>query len=460
MAGIGFVLRKLTRRDDLLGIVQGYTHAALASTGPWLFTVLSLGAISFLTASLGQLREVNVFRTIIIYNFSFSLVFTGPILLVVTRYLSDMIYRKDVSGTIGMLLGSMALAFGGQALIVVPFYLFYVDLPAALQLAAIANYFAIAGIWLVSVYLTALKDFTSITRSFAAGMVAGAAGAVWLAFDLGALGMTIGFTAGLALIFFALVARIFAEYPYRCRRPFDFLSYYRPYWELAASGLVYNTAIWVDKWLMWTAPEREMVPSGLVTYPDYDSAMFLAYLTVVPSLAAFVLQIETSFFERYLAFYRDIQHHASYRRIARNQRDIVVTILRSGRNLLILQGSITFVAIALAPNLFAALGINFRQIGMFRIGVLGSFFQVMVLSLSVIVAYFDLRKVTLAIFLVMLATNIGFTLVTLELGFPYYGYGNFASNLVTFLFAAFATAYYLNQLPYLTFVRNNASVQN
>ena len=53
--------------------------------------------------------------------------------------------------------------------------------------------------------------------------------------------------------------------------------------------------------------------------------------------------------------------------------------------------------------------------------------------------------------------------MTLELGFPYYGYGNFFSNMTTFLFAAFAAfaaAYYLNQLPYLTFVRNNASVQN
>ncbi len=50
MAGIGFALRKLTRRDDLIGVIQGYAHSALAATGPWLFTVASLGAISTLTA--------------------------------------------------------------------------------------------------------------------------------------------------------------------------------------------------------------------------------------------------------------------------------------------------------------------------------------------------------------------------------------------------------------------------
>ena len=45
MAGIGFALRKLARRDDLLGILQGYAHSALVSAGPWVFTVLSLAGI-------------------------------------------------------------------------------------------------------------------------------------------------------------------------------------------------------------------------------------------------------------------------------------------------------------------------------------------------------------------------------------------------------------------------------
>ncbi len=459
MAGIGFVLRKLTRRDDLLGIMQGYTHAAMASSGPWLFTVLSLGAISALTADLDRLYDVTTFRLVVIYNFAFSLVFTGPILLVATRYLSDMIYRKDVSGAVGMLLGSLFLAFATQAIVVVPFYLFFIDLNLLVQLAAIANYFLITGIWVVSIFLTAMKDFKAITRAFATGMLLGAFAAVYLSLDLGALGMLIGFSAGLVLIVFGLIARIFAEYPCVSIRPFGFFDYYRPYWDLAAAGLVYNTAIWIDKWVMWMAPEREIGHGGFVTFPDYDSAMFLAYLTVVPSLAAFVLTVETAFFEKYLAFYRDIQHHATYRRIADNQRALVTTVMRSGRNLLILQGAICFVTIALAPAIFGAMGFNFLQLGMFRIGVLGAFFQMLILALTVIIAYFDLRRVALRIYVLMLVTNGLFSWVTLELGFAYYGYGYFLSMLVTFIAAAGLTGYYLGRLPYLTFVRNNASVQ-
>ena len=77
MAGIGFALRKLTQRDDLLGMVQGYVHSALVIAGPWLFTVTALGALNLLAAEQTALDELIVFRLIVIYHFSFSLVLTG-----------------------------------------------------------------------------------------------------------------------------------------------------------------------------------------------------------------------------------------------------------------------------------------------------------------------------------------------------------------------------------------------
>jgi uncharacterized membrane protein len=50
---------------------------------------------------------------------------------------------------------------------------------------------------------------------------------------------------------------------------------------------------------MWMAPQREALSIGLISFPDYESSMFLAYRSVVPSLAAFILSIETGFFEKY-----------------------------------------------------------------------------------------------------------------------------------------------------------------
>lgn len=57
-----------------------------------------------------------------------------------------------------------------------------------------------------------------------------------------------------------------------------------------------------------------------------------------------------------------------------------------------------------------------------------------------------------------LATNGLLTLVTLKLGFRFYGYGYFLSALIAFAGAFMGTDQYIRRLPYQTFVRNNASV--
>ncbi|MFO1523847.1 MAG: exopolysaccharide Pel transporter PelG [Kiritimatiellia bacterium] len=94
MAGIGFELRKLLHRDDLSGIVAGMTRATVLSTGPWIFTVLSLAGIDTLGPQLVARTELTEFQLVIFYNFAFSLVVSGPILTVVTRYLSDLVYGR------------------------------------------------------------------------------------------------------------------------------------------------------------------------------------------------------------------------------------------------------------------------------------------------------------------------------------------------------------------------------
>ena len=45
-----------------------------------------------------------------------------------------------------------------------------------------------------------------------------------------------------------------------------------------------------------TSRARTMLDSGMIMYSDYDSAMFLAYLTIIPSMAIFMFSVETNFF--------------------------------------------------------------------------------------------------------------------------------------------------------------------
>lgn len=459
MAGIGFALRKLARRDDILGVLQGHAHSAFITSGPWMFTILALAGVNVAGGELLTRDELNLFRVVIIYNFCFSVVLTGPMLLVATRYLADCIYVKQVEGAPGMLLATLGCAYAASLAAAGPFYVLAGGMSPGMTVAAVSNFMVVAGIWVVSIFLSALKDYTAVTVSFGVGMMSGMAFAVILSNWFGPLGMVIGFTVGLAIIQFVLVARVFAEYPYGVTRVFSFAGYFRKYWDLALIGLVANLAVWADKWMMWFAPEQEKISGSLVIYSAYDSAMFVAYLTAMPALTIFTVNIETRFFEHYQNFYRDIQNHATWRQIDRNHKAIMTALVESSRNLIILQGAICAVAIFLAPSIMGFIGLNYKQIGMFRFGVLGALFQVLFMFCTVILSYFDLRRRNLFVQSFYLAANVVSTWWFSNMGFAWYGYGYFLSSLLAFAVAYLMVAEAVRRLPYLAFVANNPSVQ-
>ncbi|HIJ85875.1 MAG: hypothetical protein HW380_3650 [Magnetococcales bacterium] len=459
MAGIGFVLRNLTTKDNLLGLLSGFGYSALVATGPWLFTILALTGILALGSYFTTFEQQITFRIAIIYNFSFSLVISGPIVMVLTRYVADLIFLKEVEKAPGALIGGLILVYAIQFPLAFYFYFFYVKLEYMTALSAFINYFLINGVWLVTIFITALKDYKTVIRVFLMGMTLGAVANPLLAKDLGVVGMFFGFNAGLLIIFFGIIARVFAEYPFEAKNFFDFFGYFRRYWDLALVGLTFNLAAWIDKWIMWFSPEREVVSGGFISYSNYDSAMFLAYLSIVPSMASFVLSMETRFYEHYLKFYRDIQKHAHFQTIQANHKELIRAVHLSGRNFLILQGGISLLAILLAPNIFQWFNINFKQMGMYRLGVLGAFYHVSILFLNIILSYFDCRRKALQVSIFFLVSNALLTYYALHLGFPYYGFGYFSASLLTFMVAMIITFRHILDLPYHTFITQNDSIR-
>lgn len=459
MAGIGFPLRKLARSDNILGLVQGYIFSTLISAGPWIITVIGIAGITMVASQLAAPASVSGFRTILIYNFSFSLVLSGPVALVTTRYVADAIFTRSLDLVPGAMLTALALVYGIALVAALPFYGFIAELSPGLRAVAVANFLVTSGIWLVVVFLTALKDFISVVVIFVIGTVVAFFGSTLLAESYGAAGMLLGFTIGLAVVQFAIIGKVFASYPRGDIMPVKLFAYFRDYWELAVGGLVYNAAIWADKWIMWFAPEREVFGGVMSSFPAYDGAMFFAFVTIIPAMALFTVSVETGFFENYHKFYRSISNHGTYQQLRRGQREIMSGLALSSRNMVILQGAVTAVAVILAPQIVQLARGDALQIGIFRLGVLAAFFHVSLLFVSIVLAYFDLRRLTLAIQVLFLAMNIGFTLATLHFGFRFYGYGYFLAALISFFVAFVAVERVLTRLPYVAFVRANPSVR-
>lgn len=460
MAGIGFALRRLTRRRDLMGVVEAYSLSALLSAGPWLFTIVAIALVTQIGSRVTAWEEMLLFRAVITYNFSVSLVVSGPIVIVATRFLADQIYAKDTSRALGILISALVLYTAVATVAGLVFYGVLADMTAFQRIGAISGLYLIGFIWVATIFVSALKDYGTVAAIFAAGMLSAVGACAVLGPSLGGGGLIHGFNVGLAVIFFALVARIFAEYPFRINRPWELLRRFRPYWMLALSGFCYNAAIWIDKWLMWMLdPQAEATAGVLYTLPFYDSAMFLAYLITVPGMALFFVSIETEFFERYQRFYGSFQAHATLTQIRQYRDSIAAFTANSFRNLAIFLGCMVVLAVVSASGWFEAFGITYRQIGVYRLGTIGAFLHTMFLFELVMLSYFDLRKVVLGLNVLFLVANTVGTLVTLHLGFQYYGFGYMTAAGLCFIVGLVVLARRLQWLDYNAFVLNNPSVR-
>lgn len=87
MAGIGFELRKMLKRDSLLGLLRAYTYAGIISSGPWILSIVGILLIGILSLPFvvpGSL--ITQFQVSVTYLIAVSLILTGPLQLAFTRF--------------------------------------------------------------------------------------------------------------------------------------------------------------------------------------------------------------------------------------------------------------------------------------------------------------------------------------------------------------------------------------
>lgn len=458
MAGIGFHLRALSEKHTLSSTFMVWGHAALASSGPWLITILALGGVITLGHAYLPLSLLSEFKMLIVYNFALSLILTSPVVMVITRLLADALYNEDMTPVPGLLFSGMLMILGSQLPICVLFYALFTTIDLLTLILTCMCFLFISFLWLTGVFVSALRRYYIISFAYILGMAV-ALGSIPLLYPYGIKGLMIGFTCGVGLTVSLLLARILAEFHTPLIWPAQLLTLLKRYGLLAASGLVYALGIWIDKFVMWTAPEAESLGNGLISYPNYDSAMFIAYLTIVPAMAFFLVYTETTFHEHYEHYFRGLQKKIPFRQIEKYQDKMRSVIFSSASMLILMQGIIALLTIALAPQLLHWVNGHYLQLGMFRSGVLGAWFHVLFLFITILLSYFDARKQVFWLQMLFLCSNGLLTWWSLSMGYNWYGYGYFLACVISFLAGAAVLLKWLGMLHYHAFITTNQSVQ-
>ena len=94
MAGIGFELRKLLKRDSLLGMMQAYAYAGIISSGPWVLSIIGILVIGLMSVSMVVPEFlITQFQVSVTYLIAFSLTLTGFAQLAFSGFTADRLFE-------------------------------------------------------------------------------------------------------------------------------------------------------------------------------------------------------------------------------------------------------------------------------------------------------------------------------------------------------------------------------
>ena len=153
------------------------------------------------------------------------------------------------------------------------------------------------------VLLSSLRDYRGVVLGFLLGYSISVGGALRCGRS-GWPGCSPASSSGRSCCCSRWSALVVAPLPERALVSFEFLDRRRAYFTLAATGFLYNLGIWIDKLLFWFTPSTsEPVLGPLRASIIYDMPIFLAYLSIVPGMAVFLVRVETAFAEQYDGFF-------------------------------------------------------------------------------------------------------------------------------------------------------------
>lgn len=454
MAGIGFELRKLLKDNSLSGILQAYVYASVIASGPWVLSILGILVIGILSSAVsGPGLLVTQFQVSVTYLIAGSLILTGFVQLSFTRFIADRLYEEReaivlpnfngvtllvtaISGFLG--LAAVAFLFPQQNLIY--------------RLLMLTGFVLLSNIWVATIFLSGLKQYKQIVFLYALGYGVTVVASLSLQ-PLGLEGLLLGFVLGHGVMLLGMVVLIVRSFPAPTFIAFDFARPGAMFGSLMLVGFLYNFGVWLDKILFWFWPTTgQPVIGPLHASVIYDLPIFLAYLSILPGMAVFLVRMETDFVEYYQQFYAAVRGGSTLGRLEDLRNDMVYTIRRGLFEIIKIQTIAVLAVFVAGPALLRWMGIPQLYLPLLYIDVVAAGLQVVLLGLMNVFFYLDKRAIVLGLVAMFALLNGLLTWATLHLGAAWFGYG-FALAVFITVFVAFQVLdRKLETLEYETFM--------
>ncbi|MGF1686748.1 exopolysaccharide Pel transporter PelG [Photobacterium japonica] len=453
MAGIGFEIRKILKRNSLLSMFEAYGLAGLISSGPWVLSILALLAIGLLSIGIVFPTYVIVqFLVIVTYLMAGSLIISGLFQLLLTRYISDLIFAKQEHKIVPNLLGSMLVTSTIAALFGVGVLAFCETIEAPVKIAIFASFVLLCNQWLIIIFLSGMKEYYRIFFTMAFSYLLMVVLSVVLP-PFGLLGLMLIFASCQAIMTFAFLYHVIRHFPANRLVDFEFLNYKKTFYSLIFCGLLYNLGVWLDKFVFWSREEtsHQVIDIFRASY-IYDLPIFIAYLAIVPGMAVFMLRMETDFADACLKFYDAVREGATLTSIQLLKDKMVLACQQSIYEIFKVQGITLALLILWAEDILLALNIDLAYLHLLYVDLVGVSLQVLVMSILNVMYYLDKRYAALGLTALMAVGNVTLAFISIDMGPVFYGYGFAVTMLVTTIVGMIMLDNQFEDLEYQTFM--------
>jgi len=455
MAGIGFELRKIVKKDSLLSLAQMYGYSALLSSGAWVISIIAILVVGLINiATFGSGSDVLRYQVIVTYAFALaaSLVVTGFIQLPFTRYIADLIFAKKEDEVFGNYFGVLLVVFVIEMVLFMPaFHYILPEFSAIEEMLVAATFLTLSAVWISNVLVSSMKYYHSILAAYFFTYGGIVVGSYYFGDDL--ITLLFIFFVGNATLFFLMLALIVRSY-----KPVRFIhfGFFKPkgfYYALGFAGLFYNMGTWADKFIFWYHPMTGNAVIGHINASVvYDLPIFIAYLSIIPGMAMFFYRLEADFAEKYDLFYDNVREGGTLNVIRRYRNEMVMVIRKAIREVIVVQAIVDVIIFLAAPSIFHALHIPQLYLGLFFILTVGALLQLGLMAVLALLFYIDRRVKAMWLSVMFFVSNTTLTLISIDMGPSFYGYGYAISLLFTFSLSIVVIRQTMKRLDYETFM--------
>lgn len=453
MAGIGFQLKTLYEQSHFFGQLRAYGYSTITAVGPMLLSILLITCSrEWMLYLQAPSREVNVFMAAIQYAFVFSQILTGGFVFIISRYVADQTFSEKEENVLSSMYGAIGIVVLLGFIAAIVFY-WSSPLPFLFKLITYLFFTELNIIWILSMYVSALKDYKKIVKSYLIGIVISAI-LIWLltgVFHLvTANAVFIGLIIGFFFIMILLINEIAKYFQVNNKQYFHFLIYLEKYPYLFFIGVFYYVGLYGHNMAVWLGDRQVIVEDTFLMAPYYDTPVFYAYLSIMPALILFMVSVETTFYETYKKYYGRILNGFPLQDIETAKHEMYRVLKHEILFMSQVQLLVSFTFLFIGVRFLPYLGMTQDQIDIFMIVVLGSWFLSLIITYFLILLYFDEKKAAFWLMGSYTVLSIGLTYASMQL-FQQYGAGMFVASLISLIIGSRILMSRLNEIDYTTF---------